>query len=968
MENPMSKENALFPLVKDNIIFDTLWSQAMDKITSLSGAVWTDTGDHDPGITLLQAITWNCSDLSYRTSLSLNDLLTEEGQTDLFPEAFGPHNVLTCNTVTAEDYRKAIRDLHSCDTTLTLDKQDFLFRDACLVLEPQEKRFSWWYNADKRTYSFTEPEDVENEAKAKLSLRGNYWLYVLPTRFTQQLPADNLISVKDSLDELLIKHRNLGEKVSNIHWMQPAEFSPSFTIKLSEDVSDINLVVAQIFETLEELVLPTCTHQTTAQMQEKGLTNEDIFEGPFLKHGWQQTSLPVISEQGMTLNLSKLFNRLLEIPGVSSISQFSVGNLSSEITAVDGESWSWQIGKGFYPQLWGDDPLELLASADSPLTLVSKGGIHSSLDKSKLEAYLTSVSPIIMAPVTLPAGKFRDVKSYTPVGNRLPGCYQLQEPLHESEDALDVGIRELHQFLLPADQLLADGCAELAAIPRLLAFTGRESSNFVRATQWPYADASVNQKVHENYAKSLKNFQQQDAEILSTSNQLQTSSNFNRELDVIQYLLGYFGTSRAATPLTLNLPDFLETQRAYLAQQPSLGYDRVNVRIDKVSALQKRIAAHIGLNNECFAAKPDLANLPFYLVEHRQLLPLIPDESFNTEQTPDNFTVEDVIVTLTQKNSAGKVVRGQLIELIATEAGSVLNVGPLLVVNVEGDNFSLSSKINVQLAHDLSRLQEASVNKNLKWKNSDIWLQDMDYRLNYANVDENGDNQRLLSSSDQTPYPAMMAVGDNITITPVFIEEKEKVSRLATTSDWYIEATIEEIDIVDGTILITKADGSKAFPSADEAKYYKWNFTDSAYAMTDRFSFAISMVHKRSMIEGNNIDSLSLINWLQETIMTEFPAHISWINHWLSDTAFHNFATTYNRWQNNGNPLGDDAYIIMEMLTLGQLPVTQLSIGLMRIATETQRAEVMGDDDSEWNEDIISSEELFYVPKLVNVE
>lgn len=962
----MSKENALFPLVKDNIIFDTLWSQVVDKITSLSGAVWTDTGDHDPGITLLQAITWNCSDLSYRTSLSLNDLLTEEGQTTLFPKEFGPHNVLTCNTVTAEDYRKAIRDLHSCDTTLTLDKQDFLFRDACLVLEPQEERFYWWYNADERKYSFTEPEDIENEAKAQLSLRGNYWLYVLPTRFTQQLSADSLISVKDSLDELLIKHRNLGEKVSNIYWMKPIEFSPSFTIKLSEDVSDINLVVAQIFETLEGLVLPTCTHQTTAQMQEKGFTNEDIFEGPFLQHGWQQTSLPVISEQGMTLNLSKLFNRLLEISGVSSISQFSVGNLSSEITAVDGESWSWQIGKGFYPQLWGNDPFELLTSDYSPLTLVSKGGIKSRPDKSKLEAFLTSVSPIIMEPVTLSAGKFRDVKSYTPVGNRLPACYQLQEPLHEPDNALDVGIREFHQFLLPADQLLADGCAELAAIPRLLAFDGRESSNFVRATQWPYADASVNQKVHENYAKSLKNFQQQDAEILPTSDQSLTSSNFYRELDVIQYLLGYFGTSRATRPLTLNLSDFLETQRAYLAQQPSLGYDRINVRIDKVSALQKRITAHIGLDNQCFADEPDLANLPFYLVEHRQLLPLIPDESFNTAQTPDNFTIEGVIVTLTQKNSAGKVVRGQLIELIATEAGSVLYVGPLLVVNVDGESFSLSSKINVQLAHDLSRLQEAWGNKNLTWKNSDIWLQDMDYRLNYANADESDDNQRLLSSSDQTPYPAMMAVGDNITITPVAIEEK--VSRFATTSDWYIEATIKEINIMDGTILITKADGGNAFPSADEARRFKWNFTDSAYATTDRFSFAISMVHKRSRIEDRNIDALGLINWLQETIMAEFPAHISLINHWLSDTAFHNFAATYKRWQNNGNPLGDDAYTIMKMLTLGQLPVTKLCIGLMRIATETQRAEVMGDDDSEWNEDIISVEELFYVPKPVNIE
>ncbi|WP_339373217.1 hypothetical protein [Xenorhabdus nematophila] len=53
------------------------------------------------------------------------------------------------------------------------------------------------------------------------------------------------------------------------------------------------------------------------------------------------------------------------------------------------------------------------------------------------------------------------------------------------------------------------------------------------------------------------------------------------------------------------------------------------------------------------------------------------------------------------------------------------------------------------------------------------------------------------------------------------------------------------------------------------------------------------------------------------------------------------------------------------MLTLGHLPVTQLDIGLMRIATEAQRTEVVGSDGSQWNTDVILREELFYVPQDV---
>ncbi len=81
---------------------------------------------------------------------------------------------------------------------------------------------------------------------------------------------------------------------------------------------------------------------------------------------------------------------------------------------------------------------------------------------------------------------------------------------------------------------------------------------------------------------------------------------------------------------------------------------------------------------------------------------------------------------------------------------------------------------------------------------------------------------------------------------------------------------------------------------------------------------------------------------------------MSLINHWLSDSAF---AQTYARWQNNGNPLGDDARSILQML--GHLPATELGIGLMRIATDAQRTAVIGADGSQWNTSVIVQEQLF---------
>jgi hypothetical protein len=958
----MSKENALFPAVKDAIAFEALWQQAHEKVTALSGDIWTDTGDHDPGVTLLQSATWNCSDLSYRASLPLNDLLTRQDQSTLFPEEFGPEQVLTCNTVTAEDYRRALLDVHSSDIkALDTPEQDFLFSDISLTQEPEAHRFHWWYNAQKREYSFRKPTD-SGEGK-ELRLRGNLWLTLVPTRYTQSLSSENRAAVAQYLAAFLAAHRNLGEAVSRIIWLQPATFSPRMTIELVDNIGDINQVAAQIYQVTDAFLRPAVARYTTEQRRALGDADDAIFEGPRLKHGWQQTVPSQITSGGYVLNLGPLVNLLLAIPGVASLSALTVDKGDGHMTAVEGDNWRWQVADGYYPLLWGETPLELLATNGGPLTLVSKGGIRNTLDSEAMAGYLVKEKLIKIEPTVLPAGRFRDQTLYIPVGQRLPECYALQQP----DAVIDDKARAVHQFLLPVDQLLADGTAELAQLPSLLAFKDR--GDVIRGTRWPYTNAMVQQDIHQPYAETLKVMAQQDAAIFTQDKQ-PVGANFARELDFLQSLLGYFGTERAALPLTLDLPDFLATQRAYLAQQPALGYDRINIRIDQVSALQKRIAARIGLDSTCFADNPNLSQLPFYLIEHRQLLPQTPDSTFDNEQTPSGFAVAEPRISLTQAGSAGKVVQGQLIDLIAIEGGSRLPVRRLLVIATDGDSFTVSTENSQQLHNTLSRLEAAWASHNLRWQNSNVWLQDMDYRLNYGQSTQPlPDNQRLLASNAQSPYPAMVSVGDSIVIRPAglqFTQPGAKAYRTATVAaDWQLAATVKAVDPIAGTLLIEKAANStEDFPSEETSYRFQWAFSDSNYATTDRFSFVVSAVLNRSLIESPNIVPDQLVAWVQETIMAEFPAHVSLINHWLDDATFNNFGAIYARWQNKGTPLGDDAFALMQMLTLGHLPVTQLSIGLMRIATEAQRTEVVG-DGSQWHEGVILREELFYVPKDV---
>ncbi|OON39839.1 hypothetical protein BTJ39_12475 [Izhakiella australiensis] len=384
--------------------------------------------------------------------------------------------------------------------------------------------------------------------------------------------------------------------------------------------------------------------------------------------------------------------------------------------------------------------------------------------------------------------------------------------------------------------------------------------------------------------------------------------------------------------------------------------------------------SRIGRGNCRLIDKPDLAQLPFYLIEHRQLLPKIPDTTFNNEHTPTAFAVDAALVALTQPGTTGKVARGQLIDLVIIDGKSRLYVRRLLIIATKGDTLVFSTDNSQQLLHNLDRLQSAWAGGNLRWCNSNVWLQDMTYRLDYAasSLQPSDKGQRLLASSIQSPYPAMVAVNDVIVLRPAALKlsmprSGDKQSE-AEDTEWQLKATVKAIDPLAGTLLIEKLpDITASFPAEENSYLYQWAFSDPTYATTDRFSFMLSVVMNRRLLTNQNTQSDKLAAWIQEAIMAELPAHLSLITHWLDEPSFRSFGTTYQRWQNNGTPLGDDAFTILHMLSLGRLPVNQLDIGLMRIATEAQRTAATGGDGSRWNSNVILENQLFYVPQNVSV-
>jgi hypothetical protein len=93
--------------------YNFLRSEGLKYIEELGSSLWTDYNEHDPGITILEALCYAITELGYRTSFPMEDLLTDaNGQISSSQVLFTAKNILTQAPLTVDDYRKLLIDIN----------------------------------------------------------------------------------------------------------------------------------------------------------------------------------------------------------------------------------------------------------------------------------------------------------------------------------------------------------------------------------------------------------------------------------------------------------------------------------------------------------------------------------------------------------------------------------------------------------------------------------------------------------------------------------------------------------------------------------------------------------------------------------------------------------------------------------------------------------------------------------------
>ena len=92
--------------------YNFLYGEGLKYIEELGSKLWTDYNEHDPGITILEALCYSITELGYRAGLPIQNLLAgADGKMPASQPFFTAGEILTQSPLTIIDYRKLLIDI-----------------------------------------------------------------------------------------------------------------------------------------------------------------------------------------------------------------------------------------------------------------------------------------------------------------------------------------------------------------------------------------------------------------------------------------------------------------------------------------------------------------------------------------------------------------------------------------------------------------------------------------------------------------------------------------------------------------------------------------------------------------------------------------------------------------------------------------------------------------------------------------
>ncbi len=416
--------------------FQELYLEGIEYLQKLSGGIWTDYNEHDPGVTIFENLTYTLTNLSYKVDVPIIDILTEAKGSTLKSGDNGffiPSEILTTNPVIKEDYRK-----------LLVDGVNNV-KNVWIKTHNQER-----YGAINKS--------------EKMNIKGLYHIFVEMYDYDSdpgQLKSEEK-HVKDRVRSMFHAHRNLCEDLYQITILKPYFLELQLSLSLDIDV-DGEEVFAQIYYNINDFLSHEAKFESLWELRDQKEDINDIYTGPTLENGFMKDK--ELYDRKNKIPLSEITKIISKIPGVISIDHFVMKEESNlrnpfteEITVPEATSPRLNIPQNSVKLSFKTADVEL----NPDIREIKKR--YTSIQADNYGSFKT-VSEAVNE-VTIPKGDSLGVSSYYSVREQFPAIYGVGRfglPKVNS-DKRKAQVKQLKAYLLPFDQVMSNFLSQLTHI------------------------------------------------------------------------------------------------------------------------------------------------------------------------------------------------------------------------------------------------------------------------------------------------------------------------------------------------------------------------------------------------------------------------------------------------------------------------------------------------------------------------
>jgi hypothetical protein len=561
------------PLEPKNLDYDFLFNEAIRYLQQLSGDIWTDYNIHDPGVTILEYLCYAITDLGYRTSLDIKDLLNAKEKDEISIEIkdtlFSPQTIFPSAPLTISDYRK-------------------LLIDRLFEIE------NCWVEVD---------QPINGQ-------KGLYHVYLkLHDLQIYQRKKDD---IADRARKILMANRNLGEDFSKIQFLEKQKIAvdAKLIIRYNANAED---VMIEIFTILDEFFNTAINHYPRRKVLDLGKSVENVFDGPFLENGYIDDQ--ELKDRSKMIHIDQVREVLSDIDSVLTVSEI---RFRKNGKVIDEESISFERDE--YPAFDKDflsEPLERL-----PIIL-EKQGKASLVDVKKVKricnSKLNKPAQRLTADQSLSPKEFhsnlylKDLAYYTSIQNFFPHIYGITKWGTPARAPMEVKkkAKQLKGYLLLFEHFFSTYLVGLTELRYL--FSSEAKTPETKYNLFPFdvpdVDALIKKDdegdAREKVEMQLRKLNLEFSLPLKKKNEIldHLLARFNEEFP--EEILMYKPGKDHITSFSITLEELIRAKAKFLQDYPTLSRNRgvgfdytVMARLNEnVSGLKKRICLQLGISN-----------------------------------------------------------------------------------------------------------------------------------------------------------------------------------------------------------------------------------------------------------------------------------------------------------------------------------------------------------------------------------